>query len=128
MATKNKMKQEEVFNRYTPSRRVLTEKYDRKLAAERFFLGFLEDFEFGKNDSYPDLIFWMTKNGIPFMYLDKSVKNTRNLYVDYQLIWRVLESSFGMQYDEIQSFIQHLLSNTVKLEYITPTKKKAMVR
>ena len=107
----------EVFNRYVPAQLILVEKYDKNIAARNFFLGFLDDFEFGVNDYYPGWTFWLTKDEKFLMCLNP--KN-RDLWVDYYSVWKKLMVDFGMNYAEIQVFIQHLLLQGIKLDHITP--------
>ena len=109
--------EQEMFNRYTPSRAVITEKYNKNLAAQNFFMQFFDDFKFGANDNYPDWTFWMTKDEKFFMCLNP--KN-RELWVDYYTIWQKLGDNFGMKYEDIQSFIQHQVLHIVNLRSVTP--------
>ena len=98
------------------TRKVLVEKYNSQKAKEtemrEFFISKIDGCELYLNDIYPDYIFYINKNkeGKNEILMEKCEKN-KTFYIKNTGIWSVFESSYMLQYDEVQLLTQHLLED-----------------
>ena len=67
-----------------------------------------------ETDEYPDFIFFMKDGEIIFDY------NKKNgwIYVSYDKIWSLLESFFGLEFEETQALTKEWLEEHYKLDII----------
>ena len=79
-----------------------------------------DQLEIVTSEKCPNSIFFK-KNGVFVMEQDKTYQD---FYFDYDSIWSFFESFFGMEYQEIQGFLNKWLEETLKLEGYTPVRIK----
>ena len=68
-----------------------------------------------KTDKYPDFIFFMKDGEVIFEY---NIKNGV-VYISYDHIWSLLESFFGLKYEEIQDITKQWVEEHYKLDVET---------
>jgi|LakMenEpi03Aug12_release.lakeMendotaPanAssembly.Ray.scaffolds.fasta_scaffold1484383_2 hypothetical protein len=96
---------------------IITENKIQKVAFKFMNSLFSPDqLEIVMSEKYPNLIFYK-KNGVVVMEQDKISKN---FYFDYDEIWSIFESLFGMKFEQIQDVIRYWLEETLKLKGYTP--------
>ena len=98
------------------TRKVLFEKFSIIRDMEGFFLSFLEGCEIKISDKYPGSIFYIKNDKILFQ---QEMKN-KYFWVEYDFIWSIFESKYGLNYTETQAFIKDVLETHIKLEGYTP--------
>ena len=69
--------------------------------------------DFGK---YPNTIFWFDKNGEYFC--DYNLKND-NFFFSHSNVWKVFESEFSLNYQEIRMFLNGQVEEHFKLRGVT---------
>ena len=72
------------------------------------------------NPEYPDSIFYH-KNGK--IYFELNTKN-KNLWCDYELVWRVFSEEYTLEYTETQNIIKNWVEQHTNCELVTPSWKK----
>jgi len=70
---------------------------------EEFFLNVIDGMKIKEQTKYPNSILWEKNGKIIF---DQNLK-FKYLFVESKLIWSVFQNVFGLNYDEIQSFIKN---------------------
>ena len=74
------------------------------------------DLEEYRTDEYPDKVFFINSKKV---YMEQELKNEM-LWVDYDTIWKDLEDTFSLEYEDIQSIITKWAEETYKLRGVTP--------
>ena len=102
------------------TRHVLFEKYNKQKAKEmemrNFFISKIDGCEIFTSSEYPDNIFYVkTTNGNKEILMQKHEKN-KTFYIRYTNFWSVFESSYMLQYSDIQELTAHYLLDTLKVE------------
>ena len=72
---------------------------------EDFFLDVIKGIKIKKQTKYPDSLFWEKNGKILF---EQDFENM-DLWVNYDIIWKIFEKVFGMEYNEIQLFIKGMV-------------------
>jgi len=74
------------------------------------------DLEEYRTDNRPDSVFFVKGKKI---FMEQDLKNDY-LYVGYETIWKDLEDTFLLEYNEIQSVIFKWVEETYNLRGVTP--------
>ena len=75
-------------------------------------------------EKYPDLVFYEKDGKTLFeLYQDRENKNKLYFWVDYNSIWSIFETKYGMKYADIQAFIKNEVEMILKLGSVTPYGK-----
>lgn len=82
---------------------------------ENFVLSFLTGLEESDMD-IRNSIFYYKDNNLLFELGNKN----RILYVNYKLIWSILESKYNLTYTEIQTVIKNVVEENVNWGSVTP--------
>ena len=81
---------------------------------EEFFLNVIDGMKIYKQNNY--YVFWRKNDKIIF----RQELKTKCLYVDYYSIWSIFSKVFGLNYDEIQSFIKEQVEEHLNWKGFTP--------
>jgi hypothetical protein len=93
------------------------EKMESKPTPEERFMQLVDGLEIlPKKEKWPDSLFF-AKNGEIWFEWDQ--KNNY-LWCRYDTVWRVFETEFGLNYDEIQSIIKEQVEQAYGLKGVTP--------
>jgi hypothetical protein len=83
---------------------------------EEFFLDVIDGIKVKKQTKYPNSVFWEKEGKIVF---EQDLKNM-DLWVSYNMIWVIFEKVFGMEYNEIESFIKGMVEEYLNWKGFTP--------
>ena len=75
-----------------------------------------------------DKIFYVDKDGLPLFMYYQDEKNDC-VYVNYDRIWQLLQSIFGIKYEQIQDILRIWLEETYNFKRCEPlwTKQKTIL-
>jgi len=91
--------------------------YDQSFETpEEFFLYIIDGIKIKEQTEYPNSILWEKNDEIIF---DQNLK-FKYLFVNSKLIWSVFRNVFGLNYDEIQSFIKNQVEEHLNWKGFTP--------
>jgi hypothetical protein len=85
---------------------------------EQWFKSLLNGLEIEINDNAPYSVFYI-KNSKLFFELFQNLE-IKHLWVDYGLVWNVLEKKYKLNHDEIKVFIKSMVEKHLKLGEVTP--------
>jgi hypothetical protein len=69
-----------------------------------------------RTDEYPDSIFYIRDGEI---YMEQDLEN-KNLWVDYDTIWKDLREWFSLEYEDIQQVITKWVGEAYNIRGLTP--------
>ena len=83
---------------------------------EEFFLDVIKGIKVKEQTMYPDSVIWVKNGEIVF---EQDLKNME-LWVRYDTIWKVFSRIFGMEFNEIKSFIKGMVEEHLNWKGFTP--------
>ena len=100
-------------------RRIVTEKHNSK-NPKHWFLAVLQSTEeLPPNPDYKNSVFYKFENKIIFEYNEKN----GDFWIDYDEIWEIFESKYGLNYQQIRTLIKGMLEKHYKFKDLTPIRK-----
>ena len=87
---------------------------------KQFLLSFINGAEIVIKPEFPNSVFYKKNNEIIFELEKSKNENKTYFWVNYHKIWKIFENKFGLNYDDIQSFIKNEVEDTLKCGTVTP--------
>ena len=84
---------------------------------EDFFLDVIDGIKIKEQDKFPRSVFW-EKNGEILFEQDLEANH---LWVDYDKIWKVFETIFGLNYQEIKDLLKGMVEEYPNWKGLTPS-------
>ena len=69
-----------------------------------------------------DKIYYVDQDGLSLFYCYQDLKN-KYVFINYDRIWRLLQSIFGMEYEQVLEILKVWLEQTYNLRGVTPKLK-----